>query len=56
LPEKVRYFDNGSEKDKGRNFQRGFFQRLKNRPFTPEEKGGISSRLDSLERDINRIW
>jgi hypothetical protein len=26
------------------------------RPFSPEEKGEISSRLDSLERDIDKVW
>jgi hypothetical protein len=25
------------------------------RPFPPEEKGEISSRLDSLGRDINKV-
>src|SRR4030066_429407 len=47
----------------GREFQvrldairREFLQRIKDRPFTPEEKGDISSRLDSLEGDINRVW
>ena len=47
----------------GREFQvrldairREFLQRIKDRPFTPEEKAEISSRLDSLERDINRVW
>ena len=47
----------------GREFQlrldsirREFLQRIKDRPFTPEERAEISSRLDSLERDINRVW
>ncbi|MFH1741692.1 MAG: hypothetical protein ABIH23_22020 [bacterium] len=47
----------------GREFQvrldairREFLQRIKDRPFTPEERSEISSRLDSLERDINRVW
>jgi len=47
----------------GREFQlrldsirREFLQRIKDRPFTPEERGEISSRLDSLERDLNRVW
>jgi hypothetical protein len=47
----------------GREFQwrlddirREFLQRIKDRPFTQEEKGDISSRLDSLEKDINRVW
>jgi uncharacterized protein YlaN (UPF0358 family) len=47
----------------GREFQigldtirRDFLQRIKDRPLIPEEKGEISSRLDSLERDINRVW
>jgi hypothetical protein len=47
----------------GREFQwrldeirREFLQRIKDRPFTSEEKGDISSRIDSLERDINRVW
>jgi hypothetical protein len=47
----------------GREFQwrlddirREFLQRIKDRPFTQEEKGDISSRIDSLERDINRVW
>jgi hypothetical protein len=47
----------------GREFQvrldairREFLQQIKDRPFTQEEKGDISSRLDSLERDINRVW
>jgi uncharacterized protein YlaN (UPF0358 family) len=47
----------------GREFQlrldairREFLQRIKERPFTLEERGDISSRLDSLERDINRVW
>ena len=47
----------------GREFQvrldairREFLQRIKDRPFTPEEKGDISNRLDSLEGDINRVW
>jgi hypothetical protein len=31
-------------------------QEVLKRPFTPEEKGEISSRLDSLEGDINRVW
>ena len=48
---------------RGREFQlrldsirREFLQRIKDRPFTPEERAEISSRLDSLERDINRVW
>ena len=47
----------------GREFQarldgirREFLQQIKDRPFTQEEKADISSRLDSLERDINRVW
>ena len=47
----------------GRDFQlrldsirRDFLQRIKDRPFTPEERSETSSRLDSLERDINRVW
>jgi hypothetical protein len=47
----------------GREFQlrldairRDFLQQIKDRPFTPEERTEISSRLDSLERDINRVW
>jgi uncharacterized protein YlaN (UPF0358 family) len=47
----------------GREFQlrldsirREFLQRIKDRPFTSEERAEISSRLDSLERDINRVW
>ncbi len=47
----------------GREFQlrldsirREFLQRIKDRPFTPEERSDISSRLDSLEREINRVW
>jgi hypothetical protein len=47
----------------GREFQlrldsirREFLQRIKDRPISAEEKGEISSRLDSLERDINRVW
>ena len=47
----------------GRDFQlrldsirREFLQRIKDRPFTPEERSETSSRLDSLERDINRVW
>ena len=47
----------------GREFQvrldairREFLQQIKDRPFTPEERTDISSRLDSLERDINRVW
>jgi hypothetical protein len=47
----------------GREFQlrldairREFLQRIKDRPFTPEERADISSRLDSFERDINRVW
>jgi hypothetical protein len=46
----------------GREFQlrldsirREFLQRIKDRPFTSEERAEISSRLDSLERDINRV-
>ena len=31
-------------------------QKVLKRPFTPEEKGEISSRLDSLEKDINKVW
>jgi len=30
-------------------------QRIKDRPFTTEEKGETSSRLDLLESDINRV-
>ena len=47
----------------GREFQlrlddirREFLQRIKDRPFTTEEKGETSSRLDLLESDINRVW
>lgn len=47
----------------GRDFQlrldsirREFLQRIKERPLAPEERTEISSRLDSLERDINRVW
>ena len=47
----------------GREFQlrldairREFLQQIKDRPFTQEERAEISSRLDSLERDINRVW
>jgi chromosome segregation ATPase len=47
----------------GREFQvrldsirRDFLQRIKDRPFTPEERAETTSRLDSLERDINRVW
>ena len=47
----------------GREFQlrldairRDFLQQIKDRPFTPEERAETSSRLDSLERDINRVW
>src|SRR4030043_1736100 len=36
--------------------RREFLQRIKDRTFPPEEKAEISSRLDSLERDINRVW
>ena len=46
----------------GREFQlrldairRDFLQQIKDRPFTPEERAEISSRLDSLEREINRV-
>ena len=46
----------------GREFQlrlddirREFLQRIKDRPFTTEEKGETSSRLDLLESDINRV-
>jgi hypothetical protein len=31
-------------------------QEVLKRPFPTEEKGKISSRLDSLERDINKAW
>jgi len=31
-------------------------QEVLKRPFTPEAKGEISSRLDSLEGDIKRVW
>ena len=48
---------------RGREFQlrldsirREFLQQIKDRPFSPEEREEISSRLDSLERDINRVW
>jgi hypothetical protein len=48
---------------RGREFQvrldairREFLQRIKDRPFTSEERADISSRLDSLEREINRVW
>ena len=44
---------------RGREFQlrldairREFLQQIRDRPFTPEERAEISSRLDSLERDI----
>jgi hypothetical protein len=47
----------------GREFQlrldaiRGeFLQQIKDRPFTQEQRTEVSSRLDSLERDINRVW
>ena len=47
----------------GREFQlrldgirREFLYQLKERPFTPENRTEISSRLDSLERDIDRVW
>jgi uncharacterized protein YlaN (UPF0358 family) len=47
----------------GREFQlrldairREFLQQIKDRPFTPEQRTEVSSRLDSLERDINRVW
>ncbi|OPY14517.1 MAG: hypothetical protein A4E69_01131 [Syntrophus sp. PtaB.Bin138] len=47
----------------GREFQlrldsirREFLQRIKDRPFTPEERAETASRLDVLERDINRVW
>jgi hypothetical protein len=47
----------------GREFQlrldsirREFLQQIKDRPYTPEERSEISNRLDSLERDINRVW
>ena len=47
----------------GREFQsrldsirREFLQQIKDRPYTPEERAEISNRLDSLERDINRVW
>ena len=36
--------------------RREFLQQIKDRPFTPEERSETSSRLDSLERDINRVW
>lgn len=46
----------------GREFQsrlddirREFLQRIKDRPFTTEEKGETSSRLDLLESDVNRV-
>ncbi|MBF8278557.1 MAG: hypothetical protein HW390_3630 [Candidatus Brocadiaceae bacterium] len=35
---------------------REFLQRIKDRPVTPEERAEISSRLDSLERDINQAF
>jgi hypothetical protein len=48
---------------RGREFQlrldsirRDFLERVKDRPFTPEERTEISSRLDSLEGDLNRVW
>jgi hypothetical protein len=44
------------EKIKEEFFQREFLQRIKDRPFTPEERADISSRLDLLEGDINRVW
>lgn len=47
----------------GREFQlrldsirREFLQRIKDRPFTPEERAETASRLDVFERDINRVW
>ncbi|RPI77386.1 MAG: hypothetical protein EHM45_09295 [Desulfobacteraceae bacterium] len=47
----------------GREFQlrldairREFLHRVKDRPFTPEEKIEISGRIDLLERDIDRVW
>ena len=47
----------------GREFQlrldsirREFLQRIKDRPYTAEERSETSNRLDSLERDINRVW
>jgi hypothetical protein len=48
--------DKASEKDKEGIFRREFLQRIKDRPFTPEERADISSRLDLLEGDINRVW
>jgi uncharacterized protein YlaN (UPF0358 family) len=33
-----------------------FLQQIKDRPFTPDERSEVSNRLDSLERDINRVW
>jgi len=36
--------------------RRLFLEQIKDRPFTLEERGDISSRLDSLEEDINRVW
>lgn len=33
-----------------------FLQQIKDRPLTLEEKSGLSSRLDMLEVDINRVW
>jgi hypothetical protein len=48
--------DKASEKDKGGIFQKEFLQQIKDRSFTLEERAEISSRLDSLERDINRVW
>jgi hypothetical protein len=43
--------------EKIRCHSKGFFATdIRDRPVTAEERAEISSRLDSLERDINRIW
>jgi len=36
--------------------RRDFLQQIKDRPLTLEERLGLSSRLDMLEVDINRVW
>lgn len=47
----------------GREFQlrlddirREFLQRIKDRPITSVEKGETSSRIETLESDISRVW
>jgi hypothetical protein len=47
----------------GREFQlrldgirREFLYQIKERPFTSEQRTETSSRLDSLEREIDRVW